>query len=162
MHFLEKLSIVPQSIKVIENICNKYASPNCKGDERVEAGKIVQIIQQLYRIEKEIREKNLSLDGDIEEIVRIRQEKAKPIFEDLKATLEQMAISISPDLELHKAIRYALKELSGIALYRTNAFVSIDNNLVENAIRPLAIGRKTGCFVVVLKEQTQVCFSILS
>ena len=117
-----------------------------KSNKDEKAREIVRIIQHLYRVEKEIREKNLLLDGNFEEILRIRQEKARPIFEELKDTLERMIISISPDLELHKAIRYALKQIYGIALYLTNGTVSIDNNLVENAIRPLAIGRKNWLF----------------
>lgn len=103
----------------------------------------VKIIKQLYVIEKEAREKQLSFY----EIKQLRQEKANPIIEDFKNWLEKTLLGTPPQSPLAKAIKYALNQWSALNTYLNNGELMIDNNLVENAIRPFALGRKNWLFL---------------
>jgi len=99
-------------------------------------------IRKLYEIEREIRESEFS---DIQ-IVELRQEKANPILADLKKYLLEKAIGVLPKSDIGKAIAYTLKLYDRLEVYLTDGRVLIDNNLIENSIRPLALGRKNWLF----------------
>lgn len=103
----------------------------------------VKIIKQLYAIEKEAREKSLLFD----EITILRQEKAKPIVNTFKSWLEKTVLGVPPQSPLAKAIQYALKQWSALNTYLENGELMIDNNAVENAIRPFSVGRKNWLFM---------------
>ena len=99
-------------------------------------------IQKLYEIEREIKESEFS---DIQ-IVELRQEKARPILTNLKKYLIEKAIGTLPKSDIGKAISYTLKLYDRLEVYLTDGRVLIDNNLIENSIRPLALGRKNWLF----------------
>ena len=99
-------------------------------------------IQKLYEIEREIKE---SESSDIQ-IVELRQEKAKPILTNLKKYLIEKSIGTLPKSDIGKAIKYTLKLYDRLEVYLTDGRVLIDNNLIENSIRPLALGRKNWLF----------------
>jgi len=103
----------------------------------------VKIIKQLYVIEKEAREKQLSFDA----IKQLRQEKAKPIINHFKSWLEKIVLGVPPQSPLAKAIQYALNQWPLLLTYLVNGELMIDNNAVENAIRPFAIGRRNWLFM---------------
>lgn len=97
-------------------------------------------IARLYAIEDEARGQPPDLRA------RLRQDKAKPVFDDLIAWLDQQLPKISGKSDLAKAIRYALSRLPRLAVYLSNGALEIDNNAAERAIRGLAIGRKNWLF----------------
>lgn len=99
-------------------------------------------IQKLYEIEREIKESELSDNQTIE----LRQEKSSPILKNLKKYLLEKAIGILPKSDIGKAISYTLKLYDRLEVYLSDARVLIDNNLIENSIRPLALGRKNWLF----------------
>lgn len=99
-------------------------------------------IGQLYKIEKEARAKGLSPP----EIVQLRMEKAKPVLEEFKAWLEKKKDQTPPKGLLGKAIDYALSRWPKLIRYLENGYITPDNNAVENAIRPFAVGRKNWLF----------------
>ena len=99
-------------------------------------------IQKLYEIEREIKD---SESSDIQ-IVELRQEKAKPILTNLKKYLIEKSIGTLPKSDIGKAIKYTLKLYDRLEVYLTDGRVLIDNNLIENSIRPLALGRKNWLF----------------
>lgn len=99
-------------------------------------------ITQLYQIEKEIREKQLP----DKEIIKIRQEKAKPILAAFHDWLKSIENQTPPKGLLGKAINYTLSRWEQLTLYLNHAFIPMDNNLAENAIRPFVIGRKNWLF----------------
>lgn len=102
--------------------------------------KIVRLISKLYRIETELREKP-ELDRSA-----VRQRKATPVLEQLKATLEREKERQLPKSKLGEAIGYTLKRWGSLTRYVNHSRLEIDNNLVENAIRPTAIGKKNFLF----------------
>ena len=99
-------------------------------------------IQKLYQIEREIKESEFS---DIQ-IVELREEKARPILTNLKKYLIEKAVGVLPKSDISKAISYTLKLYDRLEVYLTDGRVLIDNNLIENSIRPLALGRKNWLF----------------
>lgn len=99
-------------------------------------------IQQLYELERRYRE------ADLDALARQnqRQQKARPIFENLHQwVITEQANNLSKG-PIGKALHYAKKQLPLLAAYLEDGRLQIDNNLIENAIRPLALGRKNYLF----------------
>jgi len=99
-------------------------------------------IGQLYKIEKIARQKELSP----EEIVCLRKEKAVPVLEELKAWMDKRVDQTPPKGLLGQALNYALTRWHKLIRYTENGLISPDNNLVENDIRPFAVGRRNWLF----------------
>ena len=102
--------------------------------------KIVRLIAKLYRIETELREKP-ELDRSA-----VRQQKAAPILNNIKTILDREKERQLPKSTLGEAIRYTLARWESLTRYLEHSQLEIDNNLVENAIRPTAIGKKNFLF----------------
>jgi transposase len=100
-------------------------------------------IQQLYKIEDDIRKE--ALDGN--KIVERRQKESLPILTKFKIWLEKELPQTLPQSPIGKAIAYTLKRWGKLSVFTTNSIIEIDNNRIENAIRPLALGRKNYLFV---------------
>ena len=105
------------------------------------AEEAIRRIAGLYAVEKEAR----GLTPD--ERVRLRQQRAKPILDDLVTWLAAQLTRIPGKSELAKAIRYALTRLKKLRPYLDHGFLEIDNNSAERAMKPVAIGRKNYLFV---------------
>lgn len=99
-------------------------------------------MQQLYEIERQAREANLSHD----ERYRLRQASAQPILLSIKAWLDQQVREVLPKSVMGKAIGYILGQWPKLERYISDGRFEIDNNLIENAIRPVALGRKNYLF----------------
>jgi transposase len=101
------------------------------------------LFQQLYAIERTIKEQELTAD----EVVQLRQQKAIPILHTLKSWMieehPKLVVKKSP---IAQAMGYFLPRWEKLCIYTKDARLNIDNNLVENAIRPVAIGRKNYLF----------------
>ena len=100
-------------------------------------------VQQLYRLERELKDSNAP--PDIRR--QVRQKLAKPIVADLQQTLVTQKLNYRPKSTLGEAISYALKEWAGFERYVDNGRLEIDNNGVENAIRPTKLGAKNHLFI---------------
>jgi transposase len=101
-------------------------------------------IQQLYALEDFAREKQYTSQQRLE----LRKEKAQPVMEQFKEwlTAQRDAAQLLPSSPIGQAISYALGRWKYMERYLENGHVEIDNNGVENAIRPVAIGRKNYLF----------------
>lgn len=110
--------------------------------DKEKATLVLKEMQVLYALEQEMREEALSWE---QRTVR-RQEKAVPILKKLKAWMEEHAFTVLPKSPLGQAIGYTLPRWDGLSAYAIHGQIEIDNNLAENAIRPLAIGRKNYLF----------------
>jgi len=110
--------------------------------DKQKADHVLEKMQTLYKLESEMREASLSW----EERTRQRQEKAVSVLEELEAWMKEHVASVPPKSPLGQAIAYALPRWKGLGAYTQHGQIEIDNNLVENAIRPLAIGRKNFLF----------------
>jgi len=78
--------------------------------------------------------------------VVIRQEKSRPELDKIKAILDREKPRHLPQSNVGKAIHYALERWESLTHYLEYGALEIDNNLVENAIRPTAIGKKSFLF----------------
>jgi transposase len=109
------------------------------------AGWIMRQIQQLYRVEARLREQRAG--PRLREAVRAHQ--SKPIVERIEHALVRLKASGRhlPQSLLGVAMDYALGQWRTLDVYLDNGRVEIDNNLVENAIRPTALGKKNWLFV---------------
>jgi transposase len=104
------------------------------------AEEAIRRIAALYAVEKEAREKTPTGRA------ALRQEKAEPLFDDLERWLEAQLPKISGKTPLAGAIRYALNRLPKARPYLQNGRLELDNNAVERAMRPVALGRKNWLF----------------
>lgn len=98
-------------------------------------------IRNLYSIERYLREET---DCSPETRRRMRQEQSVPILKGLKTWLE--ANEGLPQSPFGKAVKYSLSRWEKLSRYTEDGRIEIDNNLVENAIRPIAIGRRNYLF----------------
>ncbi len=102
-------------------------------------------IQALYQIEAQLREARA---GPAERQA-VRHAQSRTILEELHQQLTQHHRSHKhlPQSLMGKAISYALNQWASLLVFLEDGRIEIDNNLVENAIRPSAIGRKNWLFI---------------
>jgi transposase len=81
-----------------------------------------------------------------EERYNLRQEKSVPILEAFKNWLDTHLTKTYPHSKIYEAIRYSLGNWDYLNNYLKDGRIEIDNNLLENAIRPFALGRKNWLF----------------
>ena len=111
-------------------------------NDKARAEKALLMIQQLYAVER--RAKDGKLDAEqtkecrLSESLPIINELGKWIFEEIKSTL--------PKSQIGKAMAYVYARWDALSAYLYDGNLHIDNNLVENAIRPVALGRKNYLF----------------
>jgi transposase len=98
-------------------------------------------IAKLYAIEQQIRSTPEMEERDMC-LKRIRE--ASPILEELHRWLQAESCKVTPNSPIGKAITYALKLWDRLTLYLFHGQLQINNNLIENLIRPIALGRKNG------------------
>jgi transposase len=98
--------------------------------------------QNLYAIERKAKEDRLSK----EQIEIIRQKEAAPILDNFKDWMMDNYRQLTPKSPIGQAISYALQRWDKLCIYINDGRLRIDNNLVENAIRPLTVGRKNYLF----------------
>lgn len=96
----------------------------------------------LYAVEREATEGNF----DDEKRTALRKEKALPVLTEFKLWLDGRRGEVPPESLIGKAISYTLGQWPKLIRYIDYGFVPIDNNLVENAVRPFVIGRKNFMF----------------
>ena len=99
-------------------------------------------IQKLYAIERHIQEAAFS--DDQKQAYRIANEK--PIMVALKKWMLAAYQEVLPISIIAKALHYSLRRWHRLSLYADTSILNIDNNPVENSIRPVALGRKNYLF----------------
>lgn len=97
-------------------------------------------IQKLYELERQIKELS------VEERLKIRQEKAVPILDELGRWMIEQYKLVTPKSPIGKALEYSMKRWKELGAYTTDGRLEIDNNKIENEIRPIALGRKNYLF----------------
>lgn len=111
-------------------------------NDKTRASHALEKIQVLYALERKIREKQL----DDPTILRYRGRYAKPILKQLQDWMQKEYPKVLPKSAIGKAIAYSLRLWLQLSTYTEDGKYQIDNNLIENAIRPLALGRKNYLF----------------
>ncbi|MBA3774817.1 MAG: IS66 family transposase [Ramlibacter sp.] len=98
-------------------------------------------IGELYGIEEQIR------GAPPDQRRRIRQEQAKPLLDDFEQWLRTRLLTLSTQSDTTKAINYMLNQWQALIYYCDDGRAEIDNNLAENALRGVALGRKNYMFL---------------
>jgi hypothetical protein len=114
----------------------------CKDNDPKRAGYALKKIQELYDVEGEAREQKLSF----EERKELRQKESVPVLAELEAWMRGQLIQVLPKSAIGEAIAYTLKLWKRLSRYAENGRWEIDNNAIENSIRPVALGRKNYMF----------------
>jgi transposase len=96
----------------------------------------------LYEIEREARELKLDAEGRR----WLRQQRSKPIAEALRQWLVRQRGQVPGGSATSKAIQYSLGRWAALTRYLDDGDLPIDNNHIENRIRPVAIGRSNWLF----------------
>ena len=130
-----------------------------QGNDPPRARYALEQIGRLYDIERFAGDRRL----DKEQVERLRADKSVPLLESLKTWLQENYPKVLPSSKIGKAISYALSIYDRLCRYVSDGRFRIDNNLAENAVRPLALGRKNYLFCSNHQsaERTAVIYSLL-
>jgi transposase len=113
-----------------------------RDNDSVRADYVLEQMQQLYAIERNCKEQEL----DYEQRREVRSKVAMPILESLGKWMKEQYVQTLPKSPIGKALGYSIERWDRLCIYITNGMLNIDNNPVENSIRPVAIGRKNYLF----------------
>ncbi len=112
------------------------------GNDNKRASHVMKLIQLLYAIEA------LAKDGEMtpEQRHDLRLDKSLPIINEIGLYIHQERNAVTPQSPIGKAFEYCANRWTSLQNYLTSGILEIDSNLVENSIRPLALGRKNYLF----------------
>ena len=101
---------------------------------------LLERIGQFYEIEAQVRgqQPNVRRQG--------RQDRTKPLIDDLRQALDNALRRLSPKSEMAKAIAYGHKRWIALTRFLDDGRLEIDNNITERAMRCVALGRKNWLF----------------
>jgi transposase len=99
-------------------------------------------MQKLYAIERHLADNEITGEDKME----YRKQQAIPILKELGLWMQKAYREVLPGSAIGKAIFYSLNRWERLSLYATTNLLGIDNNPVENSIRPVTIGRKNYLF----------------
>ena len=144
------------------HIRRKFHEAAEQGQDKVFNRWILHQIQMLYRIEAELREAEASPGQRF----ITRQSQSCMIFKRIERVLTKMYETrrFLPQSLTGKAISYALNQLRNLKIWLKDGRVEIDNNLVENKIRPTKLGAKNWLFIGAKKAgwRSAVIYSIIT
>jgi len=101
---------------------------------------IIKMMQQLYKIEDEMRQSKITARSEV------RKQRSTPILDSIHEWLLRQSVNVAENSILGRAFSYALKEWHHVIKYVDHDACEIDNNLIENAIRPFCLGKKNWLF----------------
>jgi len=113
-----------------------------KDNDPDSANYVLEQIRQLYALERQMKQEQLLP----EQIQQQRQQMAQPILEQLGNWIDQKRKTCLHKSAIAKACHYAQQRWDKLLVYLEDGNLHIDNNLIENTIRPLALGRKNYLF----------------
>lgn len=105
--------------------------------------RMLSLIGKLYYVERDAAtQKNFTVIQRYE----LRKEKSCPILEEIKKILDDPGTIILPKNKIGEAVTYTRNQWEQLVCFLEDGRLTIDNNLVENIIRPVALGRKNWLF----------------
>jgi hypothetical protein len=133
---------------------------HAKENDSERAKEVLLLIQRLYAIERKAEEENLGFD----QIKALRQKEAVPVLAEMENWLKENLHQTLPKSAIGQAIAYTLKLWPRLKRYVEDGRFKIDNNLIENSIRPVALGRKNYLFAGShhAAQQAAIMYSLLA
>jgi transposase len=101
------------------------------------------LFSKIYTKEKQI---NQQAQQDLDLKQKLRLQEIVPLIKAIKSWIEQESLKVLPKSAIGKAMTYYLKQYHKFETISLDSRLELDNNLIENAIRPLALGRKNYLF----------------
>jgi transposase len=128
-----------------------------KANASAVAAEAIQRIAWLYRIEADAKTKTS------EQRLQMRQERSQPLWDALHVWLQLERTRVPDGSAIARAIDYSLNHWAGLGRYLLDGDVPIDNNYVENRMRPWALGRRNWLFIgsPLAGERAAVVMSLL-
>ena len=106
--------------------------------DKTKAEYALKIFRKIYTAEKIAKES--------EDRKKYREQHIKPLLIGLKKWIDKQSVTVLPKSPLGKAMRYIISQWDKLINIFENGRIELDNNLIENKIRPLALGRKNYLF----------------
>jgi transposase len=103
---------------------------------------VLEHIKELYKVELEAAEGKLDYKARYE----LRKQKTVPLLDKIEKLLKNPGMVILPKNKIAEAIDYTLNHWAQLTRFLEDGRLPIDNNLCENTIRPVALGRKNWLF----------------
>jgi hypothetical protein len=119
----------------------RYFDKALQNDQQ-RASHVMKLIQLLYAIEALARESEMTY----EQRHTLRLDKSLPVINEIGGYIQQERNKVTPKSPIGQAFEYCANRWVSLQNYLTNGMLEIDSNLIENSIRPLALGRKNYLF----------------
>lgn len=115
---------------------------HAKDQDKKRSEEMMQMFGSLYHIEQIARDQAMGF----ERRKKLRQEKSLPILQEMEKWMKENLQQVLPKSAIGEAITYTLGQWKWLLRYLEDGKYEIDNNLIENTIRPIALGRKNYLF----------------
>src|SRR5512135_645094 len=127
--------------------CHAHARRKFVEAEKVSPGntdtrQVIDIYRKLYEVEASWKKEK----GTLERLAELRNLRSRPLIHRLEEMLRYLSTTVNSQSKLGTAISYTLGEWPKLLRFLDNPEIPIDNNAVENGIRPFVIGRKNWLF----------------
>jgi transposase len=157
---LELYDTVTQALKLVHfgclQHCRTYYHKAAKVTE-LPSGKnlarmaIDEYIGKVYTVERHIKELRADREKSgtalpLETVLKIRQERSAPVMAAFKDWVEKLLPGVPPTSALGKALSYTMNQWPKLVRYLDHPEMPVDNNYLENQIRPFAQGRRVWLF----------------
>ena len=113
-----------------------------KDYDKVRSAYALNVMREWYAVEREARENNLSFDDRL----TLRKDKVASSMAAFKGWMKKALSEVLPKSPIGVALQYALNQWDYFDPYLNDGRVELSNILIENAIRPVALGRKNFLF----------------
>lgn len=113
-----------------------------RNNDPARAEHMLKLMQKLYNVERKAKDMNMTHD----QRRTLRQEESSPLLSQMEEWMKQQLTQTLPKSAIGKAISYTLTLWPRLIRYIDHGEAEIDNNIVENDIRPVALGRKNYLF----------------
>jgi transposase len=116
---------------------------DARDQDKARAEKALVLFSEIYREERAIKE---AAAGDAEMRKELRLQKVLPLLQQIKTWIQEEQFKVLPKSAMGKAMTYFINQYPKFEVIFEDGRIELDNNLIENAIRPLALGRKNFLF----------------
>lgn len=111
--------------------------------DKKRAGTALAIFKKMYLEERAIKEET---QNDHQQRKLLRDEKIRPLLVQIKTWIEAEQFNVLPKSPIGKTMTYFINQYPKLEAIFDDGRIELDNNLIENAIRPMAIDRKNYLF----------------
>lgn len=124
------------------HVRRKFYDAGKTGNAKGTASTVLDLIAKVYHAEKMFRKQRLSP----EQLLEAREKSIRPILNAIEGHMHAAEPKVPPSSLLGKAVSYGLNQWEYVLNYLACPYLTPDNNVAENAIRPFVVGRKNWLF----------------